>query len=194
MNRCLILGVASAAFLAAAPALASWTVDNDHSRLSFVSVKAGTMAEAHHFEALSGVLDDEGQFDLVIDLDSVETMIPIRNERMREMLFDTATYPEATLSARLDLAAVQGLEVGEQTDIAAEAQLELVGQSTTLTIQAVVARLSDTKLLVTSAQPLTLNADNLGLGDGVEQLRDVAGLSSISPAVPVTFRLTLVKD
>jgi polyisoprenoid-binding protein YceI len=194
MNRCLVLVVASAAFLAAVPALASWTVDNDHSRLSFVSVKAGTMAEAHHFEALSGVLDDEGQFDLVIDLDSVETMIPIRNERMREMLFDTATYPEATLSARLDLTAVQGLEVGEQTDIAAEAQLELVGQSTTLTIQAVVARLSDTKLLVTSAQPLTLNADNLGLGDGVEQLRDVAGLSSISPAVPVTFRLTLVKD
>jgi polyisoprenoid-binding protein YceI len=191
MKRMLV----SLAVLFLAPvAGASWTVDNDHSRLSFVSIKAGTVAEVHHFGELRGGVDDDGRFELVINLDSVETQIPIRNERMREMLFDTAAYPDAMLTAPIDLSAVQSLTVGDQTTITAEAQLALSGRTSTLTIQAVVARLSDDRLLVTSTQPLTLNADMLGLGEGVEALREVAGLPSISPAVPVSFRLTLVED
>lgn len=186
--------VALTGLLYSSAALAGWTVDDQQSRLSFVSIKAGTIAEVHHFEQLNGTLTDDGRFSLTIDLNSVETLIPIRNERMRDQLFDTARFPNAVLNARLDLAAVHALDIGEQTRLDAEAQLELVGQSSTLTVQAVVARLSDQQLLVTSAQPLTLNAISLGLGDGVEQLREVAGLPSISPAVPVTFQLTLSAD
>jgi polyisoprenoid-binding protein YceI len=180
--------------LASPVVLGSWTVDNEHSRLSFVSIKAGTVAEVHHFGQIQGRVGDDGQFDLAISLESVETMIPIRNERMREMLFNTTNFPEASLSAKLDLETIHNLAVGEQTEIVTEAELALVGQTSNLTIHAVVARLSDDSLLVTSKQPLTLNADTLGLGDGVEKLREVAGLSSISPAVPVTFRLTLNDD
>ncbi|MEM1081962.1 MAG: YceI family protein [Pseudomonadota bacterium] len=186
--------VALTGLLYSSAALAGWTVDDQQSRLSFVSIKAGTIAEVHHFEQLNGTLTDDGRFSLTIDLNSVETLIPIRNERMRDQLFDTARFPNAVLNSRLDLAAVHALDIGEQTRLDAEAQLELVGQSSTLTVQAVVARLSDQQLLVTSAQPLTLNAISLGLGDGVEQLREVAGLPSISPAVPVTFQLTLSAD
>lgn len=182
------------AVCAAPAALASWTVDNDHSRLSFVSVKAGRVAEVHHFGQLEGTLDGDGSFRVEIDLASVETLIQIRNERMREMLFQTQTYPTAALTSRIDLDAVKGLAVGEQIEVVSEAELDLHGKKTNLTIATVVARLATDKLLVTSAQPIALNADSLGLGDGVEQLREVAGLSSISPAVPVTFRLTLVES
>ncbi|MEE4330001.1 MAG: YceI family protein, partial [Wenzhouxiangella sp.] len=179
--------------IAVPSALAGWTVDNDHSRLSFVSVKAGSVAEVHHFGQLAGALEDDGSFRVEIDLASVETLIQIRNERMREMLFETGTFPTASLSSQIDLDAVRALEVGEQTEVVSEAELDLHGQKTNLTIRAVVARLASDRLLVTSAQPLTLNADMLGLSEGVEKLREVAGLSSISPAVPVTFRLTLVE-
>ncbi|MEN1729228.1 MAG: YceI family protein [Pseudomonadota bacterium] len=194
MHRFLTVFLALSLVCLAPAALGNWTIDNEQSRLSFVSIKAGTIAEVHHFGELQGVLANDGQFELVINLDSVETLIPIRNERMREMLFDTAKHPEAKLSAQLDLAPFRALAVGEQTEIAAEAQLELSGRTSMLTVQAVVARLADDKLLVTSMQPLTLNADMLGLGEGVEALREIAGLPSISPAVPVTFRLTLVED
>jgi hypothetical protein len=190
MNRSLLV----VALLLSSTARASWTVDNELSRLSFVSIKAGTVAEVHHFGELRGILDEDGRFELVINLDSVETLIPIRNERMRELLFDTASQPEASLSASVDLAALQRLAVGDQTGITAEAQLSLSGRTSTLTIQAVIARLSDDRLLVTSTQPLTLNADMLGLGEGIEALREVAGPPSISPAVPVSFRLTLVEN
>lgn len=182
-------------FLGASPVvLADWTVDNEQSRLSFVSVKAGMVAEVHHFGELDGWLGDDGRFRLNIDLASVQTLIPIRDERMREMLFETDTYPQATLAAQLDLTPLRDLAVGDQVELVAEAELDLHGQTSGHTIQTVVARLAKDTLLVTSAQPLVLNAGALGLMDGIERLREVAGLASISPAVPVTFRLTLRED
>ncbi len=175
-------------------ATADWAIDNNDSRLSFVSIKANTVAEVHHFQELEGGLSAEGSFVLTIVLASVETGIPIRNERMRELFFDTGRFPTATLTSSLDLGPLLDLAVGEQTTMVAEAQLELVGSSTALTIESMVARLDANTLLVSSAQPVVLNADALGLTQGVEQLREIAGLPSISPAVPVSFRLTLRED
>lgn len=173
---------------------ADWTIDNEHSRLSFVSTKANTVAEVHHFGELEGWLGSDGRFRLTILLASVETGIPIRNERMRELFFDTAEFPTAGLTASLDMTPLLSLEVGDQTSVVAEAQLKLLGNSTDLTIEAVVARLDASTLLVNSAQPIVVDADTLGLAQGVEQLREIAGLPSISPAVPVSFRLTLRED
>jgi hypothetical protein len=39
-----------------------------------------------------------------------------------------------------------------------------------------------------------VNAANLGLADGLEKLREIAGLPSISKAVPVSFVLVFEKD
>ena len=52
-------------------------------------------------------------------------------------------------------------------------------------------RRSGDRLLVTSSQPVVVDAGALGLDEGVERLREIAGLPSITPAVPVSFRLTL---
>ncbi len=174
-----------------AAALADWTVVNEESRLSFVSTKAGQVAEVHRFGELSGTLAEDGEFRLAIMLDSVDTGIEIRDERMRELLFQTTEYPEATVTARLDLSPLQALEPGAQTETVSEAQLTLHGTELNLTVTASVARLDDRTLLVTSSEPMVVNADQLGLLTGVEKLREVAGLPAISPAVPVTFRLTL---
>jgi hypothetical protein len=48
------------------------------------------------------------------------------------------------------------------------------------------------RLLVSSVRPVIVNAGPLGLDEGVERLREAAGLPSISPAVPVTFQLTFL--
>jgi polyisoprenoid-binding protein YceI len=177
-----------------ATALADWTLDNAHSRLSFVSTKAGTVAEVHRFEEMKGWLGDDGRFRLVIDMASVETAIAIRNERMRELLFETERYPEAVLSAQIDLAPLRELAVGEQTELVAEAELSVKERTTGVTVQASIARLADGVLLVTSTQPIVVDANTLGLADGVEKLRSLAGLPAISPAVPVNFQLTLRED
>jgi hypothetical protein len=54
-------------------------------------------------------------------------------------------------------------------------------------------RLADNRLMVSTTQPLLLSASALGLADGIERLRAIANLPSISLAVPVTFQLLFEK-
>ena len=49
----------------------------------------------------------------------------------------------------------------------------------------VVTRLDDRRFQVVTLAPLVLHADEFGLGDGVEALRQAARLSTISLSVPV---------
>ena len=179
---------------AAQPAAADWVLDNDASRLSFVSTKANAAAEVHRFRNLDGRVDDSGKATISIDLDSVDTAIEIRDERMREMLFETDQYPTATLAATVDMQQVNALEPGATTNIVTEAQLLVHGTTVSLTVDLAVARLDADRLLVASDAPIIVNAGQSGLADGVERLREVAGLPSISPAVPVTFVLAFARE
>lgn len=186
MNRWLI----SLALIAAGPSHAHWTLDSDQSALSFVSTKAINIAEVHRFGALSGVVDDDGQVTISIDLTTVDTAIELRDDRMREMLFNTAEHPAAEVSAKVDNDALAALEPGQSTDMAVEATLNLHGTERPLTMEVVVARTGDHNLLVTTRKPVIVNAAEFALGDGVEALREIAGLPSISLAVPVSFVLS----
>lgn len=171
------------------PGSAEWILDNDASTLSFTSIKAGTVAETHSFGELAGGIDANGRASLVVDLDSVDTGIEIRDQRMRELLFDTSRYAIAEVSLRVPPDVLATLESGQQRSAAVEATLELHGGTHPVTVQVRVARLGDERLLVASERPLLLDAADVGLDDGVEKLREIAGLASISPAVPVSFVL-----
>lgn len=191
--RALLLAIAVLA-LWTAPASADWTLDNDGSRISFVSTKAGMAAEVHGFEAVGGRVDADGNATISIDLDSVNTAVPIRDERMRTLLFETEQNPTATLAATVDMDALNALEAGQETAMLAEGQLMLRGKVISLTIDMTVARLSENRILVASRKPLVVNAGQLDLLDGVEKLREVVGLPSISPAVPVSFVLAFDRE
>jgi polyisoprenoid-binding protein YceI len=191
IRRFPVLALLFTTFFALTNVQADWTLDNDQSRVAFVSTKAGNVAEVHRFGQLNGSLDDSGAFLVDIVLDSVDTGIEIRDERMRELLFQTERYPRARLSAQLDMKQLRAIAPGDQGTVTVEAELSLHGQRATLTINAAVAQLDDGSLLVSSEEPLVVTASQFELLAGVERLREIAGLPSISPAVPVTFRLTL---
>ena len=176
----------------ATPVAADWGLDPERSHLSFISIKAKDVAEIHTFKEITGNIDGEGNLRLSLMLDSVETLIPIRNERMREFLFDTANYKEAVLTAKVDPAAVTSMQVGDVMTLTAEGNLALHGANQPMTIVFQVARLSDDTVMAASAKPLVIDAAKFGLDSGVEKLREIAGLDSISNAVPVTFVVTFV--
>lgn len=178
----------------ATSANAEWVLDNANSRLSFVTTKAGAAAEVHHFASLQGSVDDTGDVMVTIDLNSVDTAIPIRDERMREMLFETETYPAATLSADLNATELAAVGVGESANLQVAGELALHGIQAEVMIDMTVARLSDSRLLAISRKPIIINASQVGLLEGVERLREVAMLPSISPAVPVTFVLEFEQE
>jgi polyisoprenoid-binding protein YceI len=187
-----LLLVSHALILPTMATAAEWDLDNAGSRLHFVSTKAGSVAEVHRFRQLSGSVSADGQVQVLIDVSSVDTGIEARDQRMRDMLFRASDFPTASLDASVDLAAVEALAPGEVTTLASEAVLRVLDRTTPLTVELSVARLAEDRLLVSSHRPLIVNAGPLGLDEGVERLREVAGLPSISPAVPVTFQLTFI--
>ena len=99
--RILSIFVLSFLILIAAPAYSAWKLDSSQSSLTFVSIKKGTVAENHRFKTFSGGIDNHGFANVEIELSSVDTNIAIRDQRMAEFLFETATFAQASFSANL---------------------------------------------------------------------------------------------
>ncbi|GIU45702.1 hypothetical protein TUM4438_19780 [Shewanella sairae] len=171
----------------------TWNVENDSSNVNFISIKKGDIAEVHHFKSIAGTLNEQGQFSFSISLASVATNIDIRNERMQSLLFEVDKYPKLTLSAKVDPKLVADLTVGSVTVTSVDAEVDLHGQKQKMTFTVSIAKLSESHILVASVMPVIVNAQSFGLTSGVEKLREIAGLSAISKAVPVSFMLNLKK-
>ncbi|WP_458576402.1 YceI family protein [Aliamphritea spongicola] len=60
---------------------------------------------------LAGQLSDSGALSVQLDLDSIETNIGIRNERMREHLFETSKFKTATLQSQLPADVMQTVKM-----------------------------------------------------------------------------------
>lgn len=175
-----------AAILFTGVAQAQWSLDNDASSLSFVTVKAEHVAEAHTFDSLSGTIGDDGGVEISIELASVNTMIPIRNERMQEMLFETNLFPDGIITGSIDLDALTNMDAGSSVARQIDFELSLHGQSVALAADVQITRTGE-GVIVSTLKPLVVMADSFALTAGVEMLREVAGLPSISRAVPVSF-------
>jgi len=175
-------------------AWADWALDGEQSSLSFVSTKAMNVAEAHKFTRLSGGVDSNGQASISISLASVDTGIELRDERMREMLFKTEQFASAEVTAKIDAATFADLKAGQSVDTTIEGVLELHGEMRPLVMDVVIARSGPSRMLVMSRKPIVINAPEFNLAEGVEALREIAGLPSISLAVPVSFILAFEQE
>ena len=174
------------AILLCASAQADWALNSEQSSLYFSTVKNATVSEVHHFKEIDGGISDEGKASLTVNLDSVDTTNPIRDERMQLQLFETKKFPSATVS--LDLGS-EGAKSGAQM---ITATLSLHGISKEVSTQVFVEQ-SDKSITVSSLAPLMIGAPDFGMDKGVEALRDLAKLMSISMVVPATFRLVYDK-
>ena len=175
-------------FFLASSASAHWELDNNSSTLSFVTVKADHVGEVHTFDQLSGDINDDGSVQITIELASVNTLIDIRNERMQNMLFETNLFPQATISGEIDLDAVAAMDAGVSQAISVDFDLAIHGESSSYTADLLVTR-TERGVLASTVKPIIVMADTHGLVSGVEALREVAGLPSISRAVPVSFNV-----
>lgn len=184
--RKLIIGLAMLAL--ASPGLAQWELDSEQSSLNFISVKNASVAETHRFATLVGHVGGDGQASVTIDLDSVDTLIPIRDERMRAMLFNTEKYPTAKVTAEVDPAILAAVADGGTVNTELALELSMHGMEGSVTAPVLV--FGDTAAIhVVSTRPMVIGAADFGMVAGVEALREVAGLANISTAVPVTVNL-----
>jgi|TARA_B100001059_G_C17728001_1_gene524565 hypothetical protein len=177
------------ATLVATPVLADWEVANG-SQIQFVSIKNNAIGEVSHFETLSGTVTEAGEVEVRVALDSVETNIGIRNERMKKLLFEVGLYPEAVITAQLDPAVMVAAASGAGDSVTAMLQIDLHGQVVSKRAALKIAA-TDNGVSVTTVQPILLNASEFELEGGVAALQHVAGLNAISRVIPVTVALQL---
>ncbi|MEM6405434.1 MAG: cellulose binding domain-containing protein [Pseudomonadota bacterium] len=168
---------------------AAYRLDAARSSLYFVSTKKVHVVETHTFGTLSGDITADGAAAVRIDLDSVDTGIDIRDERMRNFLFETATFQSADITLDVALADVSDLPVGQSLQRMITPTLDLHGFSVPLSASVLITKLADDTLLVQNVSPVIVKAADFGLVDGIEILRDLAKLSVISYSVPVNFTL-----
>lgn len=174
-------------------ALADWTLDSDSSSLNFISIKKGTAAETHSFKTVTGSINDSGIATITIKLASVETNIPIRNERMNSMLFNVSQFPEAVITSRVNLAGIKSMKPGEMTTQSVTLNVDLHGQKQSIQSDMNIVKLADNKVLAETISPVIVKAEAFEMAAGIEKLREVAKLPSISTAVPVTASLVFSK-
>jgi hypothetical protein len=185
MTRLALLGVQALLGLLALPAHASWYLDNESSRLSFISTKNADTSEVHRFLTLHGKVDLKGMAELQVELDSVSSGIPLRDERMRDQLFEVKQFPSAQIAAQLDLQPINDLAPGAQLELRLPLTVTLHGASHRYSAELLATRLDDRRFQVVTLEPLVVNAEDFDLVPGLSALRKVAGLSAISLSVPV---------
>ena len=66
-------------------AQANWYLDGESSRLSFITTQNANVANVHRFLVLHGKVDRKGHAQLRIEMDSVNSAVPLRDERMRDL-------------------------------------------------------------------------------------------------------------
>lgn len=114
---------------AAVPAHADWYLDNESSRLSFVTTKNTEIAEVQRFLVLHGKVDSKGAAQLEVELESVNSGVPLRDERMRNQLFEIKTFPDALINAQINLQPINDLAPGAQLELRLPLSVTLHGKT-----------------------------------------------------------------
>lgn len=170
-------------------ATAAWTLDTTASYLNFVTTKNTHNVEVHNFTSINGDISTTNVATLTIDLSTVNTGVALRDQRMRDLLFDVVNFPAATVTVAVPSTLIGSLAVGQTATSDITASLNLHGVTGTITTKVSVQKLSANRVLVQSLSPILIKAGDYALTDGVEALRAAVGIASISVAVPVDFAL-----
>jgi hypothetical protein len=110
------------------------------------------------------------------------------------MLFEAQTYPMANITANLTLDPMLALAVGQSMTQEITLTIDLHGISQTRATVLNVERQASTVFVVTNIEPLLIDVADFELVDGFQALREIAGLKSITPIVPVNFSLKFLQQ
>ena len=172
---------------------AQWTLDTASSDVFFLTTKNTHITETSHFKSLSGALSNDGQATLKIDLASIDSLIPIRNERMAKFLFETSKFAEATVTVKVAASELKSLAEQGSLNTQISAKVSLHGVEKTMPVAVFASQDSKGNITLVTTKPLLIQATDFALKGGIDQLKDIAKLASISYTVPVSFKLTYKK-
>jgi polyisoprenoid-binding protein YceI len=167
-------------------ASADWGLAKSASSFTFTSTKNDTVTETHRFKEINGRVLTSGEANFEINLFSVDTSIEIRDQRMHDILFGLA--PEAIFNANIDLKDITELASGVSITRKIEGNLQLHGFQQPLDIETKITALESGRIQVEGTGQIDVSA--FGYSKGIEELRTIAGLNTISTIVNFQLKLT----
>nr|BFE90795.1 hypothetical protein GCM10020185_13310 [Pseudomonas brassicacearum subsp. brassicacearum] len=106
---------------------------------------------------------------LEVELESINSGIPLRDERMRAELFEIKQFAEATVTAKIDLAPIQDLASGAQLELRLPLTVNLHGKQHEYNVELLATRLDERRFQVVTLEPVVLNAADFDLAPGLEK-------------------------
>ena len=164
----------------------TWVLNKEFSSISITTIKNNSLSEISYFTDFKGSINSAGYFDLNIELNSLETNIPIRNERIQEHLFESKMFPTADIHTQLKPA---DLENGVHT---ITFDVDFHGLSNMMTGEFLVFEQNGNKV-ITLHKPLIVDASSFALEKGISTLKNIAKLQSIANSVPLHIILSFQK-
>lgn len=193
MWKSIVTSTAAALLLCSNAVADDWTLDSKRSTLHFVSVKNDTIAETHRFTELTGAIND-GELKVTIPVASIDTAIPIRNERMLKHLFNAEEYTNVTATASIPTS-IYDLETATGTlPVIVSIEVFIAGEAVEVNAALQVTKVSADHLVATTSRPILINANDFALVEGINKLQEIAGLQAIDQVIPVTFSVQFSRD
>ncbi|MHC9236941.1 OmpA family protein [Pseudooceanicola sp. 502str34] len=183
---CLTLLSAPASAQGVSPFEHGWTLDEEASELHFMSIKKGDLAEDSSFATLSGLITEDGKAQVRVLVDSVDTLVDLRNVRMRFLFFESFKYPEALITAEIPPAALDDLAQVRRKMIPLEFTLSLHGVTVTRSADVAVTLISNDRVNVSTTKPIALKLSDFNLTEGWQKLQEAANVI-IVPVGMVSF-------
>lgn len=185
---CILSSSLLLSLLSVASAADNWVLDNTLSSITFVSIKKETIIETHRFNKFSGYIDSTGIANVVIDTNSVDTAIPIRDERLRTFLFESASFPTIKIKTNTE-GVLKTLKPNTEEKRTISAFLTLHGIKKQITFDVMIKQSQQDKINITSTSPIIINAHDYKLDSGIAKLSELVGGIAIKVSVPVNFNL-----
>jgi polyisoprenoid-binding protein YceI len=174
--------------------LADWTLQQESSSINFLTSKNTHITEIHSFKKFDATINDSGFAIINIDLASADTRIAVRDKRIQEHLFETSRFAKASFEAEIPVTVLAQVSGGQQTEFELKGKISLHGEEAEAHCRVMISPNADKTITVNSITPMIIDADSFSLVAGVNKLKEIAGLKSITYTVPVTFNLSFKAD
>lgn len=188
-NTSLTVSLAMALFSSSALSATDYQLAPDLSSVSFATIKKQFVVEPATMSLSSGSLSENGQFQVVGDVKSVSTGVPIRDTRLSELFFNVAAYPQVTVSGSVDWKAMSS---GPQK-MTIPAEVTMYGTTHMMEFPVIVIS-AESAITVSSYSPVIVNAADFGIpAESLSKLSATVGDIPISTQVPLSVTLTFMK-
>ncbi len=166
-----------------------WVLNSAQSHVYMQTEKLQGVVEKDEFTSVEGSVSKDGEANVKIDLNSLETHIDLRNVRMRFVLFETYKFPYAEITAKLDKARLRDLATKNSIAYPLTLSVKMHGVTNQFQTMVTITRTSPDTVSVATTQPIVVTAESFGLAPGIAKLSDAMGGIRIVPDAPITFDL-----